>query len=450
MRLLPSTKILLVIAAFLVLTASAEDGWCASPLSEGGDKAQECGATNPERPKECCDGYTCGRSKRCIPAFGDNADRCASESSTYGDRALECGGGNLDFPQECCEGHTCEEGTYRCIPEKSTRVGDYPEEHCDYWASNGECEDNPDFMLFGCPGYCEKSGSKAVIPITPSKPSLFQTPSTCGGYRSKTLECGAKGSSHIKRCCKGYKCASGNIVCMPARNDLEPLRREGDPFVQGRPIELKRDITVVGSTFETEDYGGTVWLMVPEQAQKGDLLLLFIGGSSSRVMPKRPMDFEVIEAVGETDINLTGLYKWYDDDFEVSVGGGYNTFVTLSVIRGVDRTDPVVDSVSVQESASGKDGKAIAPAAYGVKGGITFSAFAFDDPHIAQLQSRGYDTLATNRAGDDGMAVYVSGCESTGYTEEVFVAGTYQKGGGNDVTMTVTLRPAGGPYNKAP
>ena len=231
---------------------------------------------------------------------------------------------------------------------------------------------------------------------------------------------------------------------------MEPLPDGGDPFVQGRPIELKRDITVVGSTFATEDYGKQVWLMVPEQAQKGDLLLLFIGGSSSRVMPKRPRDFEVIEAVGETDINLTGLYKWYDDDFEVSVGGGYNTFVTLSVIRGVDRKDPVVDSVSIKESASGKDGKAIAPSAYGVKGGVTFAAFAFDDPHVAQLQSRRFRPLATKRAGDDGMAVYVSGSESTGYTEEVFVAGTYQKGGGNDVTMTVTLRPAGGPYNKAP
>ena len=158
-------------------------------------------------------------------------------------------------------------------------------------------------------------------------------------------------------------------------------------------------------------------------------------------MPKKPRDFDVIDSRGRSDINLMGLYKWYDGDNTVTVGGGRNTFVTLSVVRGVDRTDPVVDSVAIKESASGKDGKAIAPSAYGVKGGVTFAAFAFDDPHVAQLQTRGFETLATKKAGDDGMAVYVSGCESTGYTEEVFVAGTYKKGGGNDVTMTVTLRP---------
>jgi hypothetical protein len=553
----PSLKLLLAIAAFLVITASAEDEWCASPLSRGGDRAQKCGAINLERPMECCDGYTCGRANRCIPDSDDpGEDKCASKSSRYGIRAQECGGLNLDFPQECCEGHICEEGTFRCIPKrgtdkpkpsgscasplsvdgeraqecgainpespvkccdgytcgranrcipdsddpgegkcasKSSRYGirarecgglnlDFPQEcceghiceegtfrcipkkgtasfvlaveDCEYWVSIGECKDNPDFMLAGCSHACDEAKKADDRPSkpsisNPSKASLFQTPSTCGGYRSKSQECGSEDRGHVKRCCKGYKCAPDNIVCLPASKDFEPLLHGGDPFVQGRPIELKRDITVVGSDFKAEDYGGTVLVPVPEQAQEGDLLLLFIGGSG-RSIPQKPHDFEVIEAIGEADINLTGLYKWYDDDFEVSVGGGYNTFVTLSVIRGVDRTDPVVDSVSVQESASGKDGKAIAPSAYGVKGGVTFAAFAFDDPHIAQLQSRRFRPLATKRAGDDGMAVYVSGCESTGYTEEVFVAGTYQKGGGNDVTMTVTLRPAGGPYNKAP
>ena len=520
----PSLKLLLAIAAFLVITASAEDEWCASPLSDYGEQAQKCGSGNPERPKECCDGYTCGRANRCIPDSDDpGEDKCASKSSRYGIRAQECGGLNLDFPQECCEGHTCEEVGFRCIPKKST---DKPK-------PSGSCASplsvdgnraqecgaiNPERPVKCCDGYMCGKGyrciedldggngkptkqptkakeqskptdkptkqptkakehskptdkptehptkqaskptnrptrnptdqpTKMTMPTKESKPPNpdlgITEPSRnfCGGYRSKSQECGSTDSGHAKRCCKGYKCHPDNIVCVPKRKKYEPLIHEGDPFVQNRPIELKRDITVVGSAFEDEDYGKQVRVPVPSQAKRGDLLLLFVGGSAGKNMPKKPRDFEVIEARGRADINLMGLYKWYDGGDAVTVGGGRNTFVTLSVVRGVDRTDPVVDSVAIKESASGKDGKAIAPSAYGVKGGVTFAAFAFDDPHVAQLQTRGFETLATKKAGDDGMAVYVSGCESTGYTEEVFVAGTYKKGGGNDVTMTVTLRP---------
>ena len=446
-----SIKLVLALAASLILSATAEDEWCASPLSDYGEQAQKCGSDNPDRPKECCDGYTCGRANRCIPESASDSDddggRCASKESRYGIRAQECGGDNPDFPQECCAGHTCEKVGFRCVPIRGTESGDHTDEDCEYWASIGECKDNPDFMLVGCPSACDDDKQKDDKPSKPSssskpsKPSPFQTPNTCGGYRSKSQECGSKDSGHAKRCCKGYKCQSGNIVCIPASKDLEPLRSEGDPFLQKHPIQLEKGITVVGSDFDAEDDGGTVRIKVPSQAKRGDLLLLFVGGSAGKNMPKKPRDFDVIDSRGRSDINLMGLYKWYDGDNTVTVGGGRNTFVTLSVVRGVDRKDPVVDSVSIKESASGKDGKAIAPSAYGVKGGVTFAAFAFDDPHIAQLQTRRFRPLATKRAGDDGMAVYVSGSESTGYTEEVFVAGTYKKGGGNDVTMTVTLRP---------
>ena len=79
-------------------------------------------------------------------------------------------------------------------------------------------------------------------------------------------------------------------------------------------------------------------------------------------------------------------------------------------------------------------------------------AFAFDDPQRAQLLSDGnYDTLATTDTGrGDGMAAFATSVESTGYSGALYVAGSPQSGGGNDVSMTVSLRPDGGPYDDPP
>ncbi len=79
-------------------------------------------------------------------------------------------------------------------------------------------------------------------------------------------------------------------------------------------------------------------------------------------------------------------------------------------------------------------------------------AFAFDDPQRAQLLTDGnYDTLATTDTGrGDGMAAFATSVEATGYSGALYVAGSPQSGGGNDVSMTVSLRPDGGPYDDPP
>ena len=285
-------------------------------------------------------------------------------------------------------------------------------------------------------------------------PTISRYPEKCGGYRSKAIECGSDDDRHAASCCEGYKCDpnQSEITCVAASKEYEPLSIAADPFVQMLPIELDNGITVVETIYRFTDTGD-MNVTVPQAAKRGDLLIIFIGGSAGKKRPDDPDNFKLILSKGRSDINLMAMYKWYDedDDEEVTIGGGRNTFVTLSAVRGVDRKNPVVDSMSTRESAPGKDGKAVAPSAFGVEGGAIFAAFSYDDPHVAQLQTDGYEiVVSTDAAGGDGMAVFVSSSENTGYTEEVFVASTPQKGGGNDVSMTVTLRPNGGPYDEPP
>ena len=48
------------------------------------------------------------------------------------------------------------------------------------------------------------------------------------------------------------------------------------------------------------------------------------------------------------------------------------------------------------------------------------------------------------------MAAFATSVEATGYSGALYVAGSPQSGGGNDVSMTVSLRPDGGPYDDPP
>mmetsp|Transcript_20876 Transcript_20876/g.45153 ORF Transcript_20876/g.45153 Transcript_20876/m.45153 type:complete len:290 (-) Transcript_20876:341-1210(-) len=183
------------------------------------------------------------------------------------------------------------------------------------------------------------------------------------------------------------------------------------------------------------------------------MLLLFIGGSAGSKRPEAPRQWELIKSEGKSDLNIMSLYKWYDggDDDVLTIGGGKNTFAIMSAVQGVDKKKPVVDSIAIRESAPGKDGRAVAPSAFSVDSGVVVAAFVFDDPQVAQALTDGFDTLATSDTGNgDEMAAFVSSSDSTGFSTDVFVAGSPQSGGGNDVSMTVTFRPDGGPYDEPP
>ena len=82
-----------------------------------GERSQQCGARDSDRPELCCDGLVCsGSSPRCVePVAGG---RC----SGLGERARDCGAPNTDRPQACCPGFRCSGllaggQAYRCIED---------------------------------------------------------------------------------------------------------------------------------------------------------------------------------------------------------------------------------------------------------------------------------------------------------------------------------------------
>ena len=81
---------LLAVVAALAASGAADDApKCAAPLSEHGEKAQECGAINPDRPLSCCEGYVCANTGfKCVgesstPAVEDESGGVTSVSYTH-------------------------------------------------------------------------------------------------------------------------------------------------------------------------------------------------------------------------------------------------------------------------------------------------------------------------------------------------------------------------------
>lgn len=442
-------RLLLLIVLFqsaAVLTVAIEGNTevCASPQSKAGNRAVACGATNSDRPAYCCPGYKCGgedsvtcredadydASKASLEvATSANKDeeknenennKCASPKSAFGDRAIACGATNADRPKKCCSGYVCEGGNgLKCVEVVAA--------------------DTDTNTSFGVP----------FLPTT----TADDDQELCAGWRDKARECGDLDAKKNK-CCPGYECSpeEGKITCVAAQKEFEPLR-EADPFIQKKPIQINSKITIVGTNFAAEADSNVLKIDIPGKASDGDMLLLFIGGSAGSKRPEAPKGWELVKSEGKADLNIMSLYKWFDEgkDGTLSISGGKNTFAILSALQGVDKKKPLVDSAAVRESAPGKDGRAVAPSAFGVERGVNIVAFAFDDPQRAQLLTDGYAILATTDTGrGDGMAAFASSTDATGYSEAVFVAGSPQSGGGNDVSMTVSLRPDGGPYDEPP
>ena len=443
--------LIVLIQSAAVLTAAIEGNTevCASPQSKAGNRAVACGATNPDRPAYCCPGYKCGGegSVTCREDTDYDAakaslevatnvkkdeeekknenetekNKCASPKSAFGNRAIECGATNTDRPKKCCSGYVCEGGNgFKCV--------------------EGIAADTVTDTSIG-------------IPFLPTTTTADDDQELCAGWRDKARECGDVDAKKNK-CCPGYECSpeEGKITCVAARKEFEPLR-EADPFIQKKPIQINSKITIVGTNFAAEADSNVLKMDIPGEASDGDMLLLFIGGSAGSKRPEAPKGWELVKSEGKADLNIMSLYKWYDEgkDGTLRIAGGKNTFAIMSALQGVDRKKPLVDSAAVRESAPGKDGRAVAPSAFGVEKGVNIVAFAFDDPQRAQLLTDGYDILATTDTGrGDGMAAFASSTDATGYSEAVFVAGSPQSGGGNDVSMTVSLRPDGGPYDDPP
>jgi len=234
--------------------------------------------------------------------------------------------------------------------------------------------------------------------------------------------------------------------------------------IQNKPLRISKDVTVMGTTYVTAKDSNSVRVKVPKDADPGDILVMFIGGSASG--NKRPSDpgkgWEEIFEIGKEDLNLKAFWKVYDgsDDMQVvetsngydirdnifeenwKIDDGKNTFVALVSVRGIDDRKPVVDADAGEDTLSGRDGKAKAPSIRAEKGGIVLACFVYDDPHVATVTNKGYDMLlSSDTGGGDGMAIAVAPTSKNDKTGSIYAEGRgEEKGGGDDIGMSISFR----------
>lgn len=211
------------------------------------------------------------------------------------------------------------------------------------------------------------------------------------------------------------------------------------------PIEVNNYITVMGSSFA---YGKNidVVLSVPDNAETGDLLVLFVGGSASGTkIPGWPSgdSWELILTEGPNDINLAAYYKEYDpSETEYTLSGGKNTFVTLTALRGIDNDDPIKDSDAEKDTMDGKNGEAKTPSIKTSNNGCVIGAFVFDDKHKATIINDGFSMMVSEKFAGDGMAVGVATTDGSESGEIETIGEGYEAGGGNEVAMAISFKRA--------
>ena len=222
------------------------------------------------------------------------------------------------------------------------------------------------------------------------------------------------------------------------------------------------EVTVVGSTYTTTRLYATASISVPAEARSGDLLVIFIGGSGrpfKDMEPSGPLPssgWKEIIRFGPKDINQKAYYKIYREDRErdpfgnswrstYDIDQGKSIFATMLALRGADASAPIVDV-----AADGIDtipeigGGSRAPAVLSEEDGLGIFSFAFDDPlKSIALNTPGASTITSFKAvSGDGMAMFSSSNKNVdGTVGPINVNGTFTRGAGNEVAISISIRP---------
>ena len=155
----------------------------------------------------------------------------------------------------------------------------------------------------------------------------------------------------------------------------------------------------------------SVKIRAPKDAEPGNLLIIYIGGSASgNKIPSDPgKEWEEIIDIGKEDLNLKAFWKTYEtadgfDEFEIAnpvfnetesehrnasifstvnpddwkISDGKNTFVSIVALRGIDGRKPIVDADADEDTDDGREGDAKAPSVRAEKGGIVLACFIYD------------------------------------------------------------------------
>ena len=223
---------------------TVEEETCA----EEGERAQDCGADNSDRPMGCCGDLVCNArgSPICIvaPIIEEPAEEEAAEASPLGcaadgERAVGCGAGGAAAAAFCCEGFVCAFGTNKCIAP--------PVADDDVCAVEGDrskaCGADPegDRPSICCEGLVCADGASPMCVVEDVAPPAMEEGSTvappaiqpvCAAEGEKAQSCGAENPSHPVECCGNLVCASaggGSVKCVPPLPTLSPAPTTGKP-----------------------------------------------------------------------------------------------------------------------------------------------------------------------------------------------------------------------------
>jgi hypothetical protein len=235
----------------------------------------------------------------------------------------------------------------------------------------------------------------------------------------------------------------------------------------GKPICSEYYENNIGSTgdetsnFENNSYSGSIKLIDSAHGESSsdvsvelsgglennDVMILFTGNSG--VPAEVPDGWSKIEGESyggqghENDLNMFSYYKVYKDGDSLSISlenKGDVLFVSLSAYRGVDISNPIVDSKMGHNSAEGYSGESVIPSVRTKENGVLVAAVIYDDPHEGTIDQM--DMIFSVKNGDDG---FCSGYKVTDSDEsdnlEVY-GKREEEGGGDEISMAVALNPS--------
>ena len=290
-----------------------------------GMRAQECGATNANRPEFCCEGYVCAAgnaSVRCVkdesaaggvedggdvetPTVNDTSDaepepeepqNCAAK----GERSQQCGAKNTERPEFCCSGLICSDGaSVTCLEDPAlapTGNGLYQTERyslggIEVEGTSFESEVNGDTIRINLP---EGSTAKAFVLMFMGDSGGAETGERVAYHNNwvHLLDEG-EGQSEDLNCKVQHKVWAGNndsfrvwdgknkFVIMPSFLGVD----EANPIVEAKSWRFTDVEQVYAPSVNTVDGGVVLVMYLLDSASNNDVIIQgVIGGDDYRVL----------------------------------------------------------------------------------------------------------------------------------------------------------------------
>jgi len=202
-------------------------------------------------------------------------------------------------------------------------------------------------------------------------------------------------------------------------------------------------VSLVGTSKAAKGSSGTMTVTAPSSTTAGDVMVLFLGASDTTPLTSLS-GWTQIMTKGPDDINLTSFYRVYKsgDSKTINVTVRKNSFATLFVLRGADASNPIVDKDALKDlgGSDAPKGRSHAPSINSASGGMLLCGFMWDDPYKNCTVSKMKVAYSFSN-GDDGLTSAYQSTSGGSTGERVAVAPAVIDGGGNEIGMSISVRP---------